>query len=223
MSITHEEARRLIQFKADDALSRFDDTSLETHLRACPECQEYAASIRELESALPSLLHRRWNQHPLPLPAGKAVSRKPIDLKQNIFFATRIIAMGVICITFLFNIWQFTRAGSPQTNPPSAEIPMIPTPSAQSTMTNDLNQECEPIHYQVQPDDTLETIAKQFSVTADEILRANQLRTAALTPSMSLSIPACSPTPSGTPITRANAFTSLPGTTTLTPADGPTQ
>jgi hypothetical protein len=221
MSLTHEEARRLIQFKADDSLSSIDNTSLETHLSTCLECQKYAADISELASTLPGLLHRKWNQHPLPHSAGKTVSRKPIQVQQSLFFATRIIAMSVLCVAFLFNIWQFTRSGRPGSNPTSAQIPMIPTPSAQSTVTKLLDQKCAPILYEVKQNDTLESLAKQYSVSTEEILRANQLRTPALTPSIKLSIPVCSPTPPGT--LNTNTLTPLLGTTTLTPVDGPTQ
>jgi hypothetical protein len=223
MSITHEEAQKLIQFKADDALMGFDNHLLEDHLRNCLECQKYAASIQALESTLPLLLHRRWDQQPLPHSTGQAFSRKPIRLQQNIFFATRIIAMGVICVAFLFNVWHFAQSGRTSVNPPSAVIPVIPTPSVQSTTTKPLDQKCERIVYVVQQGDTLERIAKQFSVSADEVMKANQLRSNALPSSMALSIPVCSLTPSGTPDTAASTFTPFLGTTTLTPIDSPTQ
>jgi hypothetical protein len=223
MSITHEEARQLIQFKADEALRGIENNLLEDHLNSCRECQKFAASISELEFTLPLLLHRRWNQHPLPLSTDKAISRKPINLQQTIFFATRIIAMGVICVAFLFNVWHFTQSGKPRTNPPSAMIPAIPTPSVQSTMTKELDQKCEASVYVVQQGDTLESIAKLFSVSSNAIMSANQLRTGALPQSKILSIPVCSPTPAGTPNTIASTFTPLLGTTTLTPIDSPTQ
>ncbi len=223
MSITHEEARRLIQFKADDALRGIDITSLEAHLSTCLECQKYAASLQELESALPLLLHRRWSQSPLPLSTGKALSRKPIRWKQDLFFATRIMAMGLLCVAFLFNIWRFTQSGGQGTNPPPAQITMIPTPSAQSAVTKVQDQKCEPFLYEVRKNDTLESIAKQYSITMDQIQRENQLSTTGLTQNMKLSIPGCSPTPSGTPNSSTTIFTSLPGTTTLTPMDSPTQ
>ncbi len=223
MSITHEQARRLIQFKADEALGGVENRLLEEHLGDCQECRNFAASIRELEATLPRLLHRRWNQHPLPYLAGKAFSRKPIQLHQSILFATRILAMSVICIAFMVNIWQATQSGRQRSNPPSAEIPMIPTPSVPSPATKILDPTCEPILHEVQQNDTLESLAQQYSVTIDEILSANQLRTTVLSPGEKLSIPGCSPAPSGTPNSIASTFPALVGTTTLTPLNNPTQ
>jgi LysM repeat protein len=223
MSITHEEARRLIQFRADDALKALEKNILEAHLTTCQECQHYAAVIRDLETTLQPLMQRKWNQHPLPHSTAKVVSSKSSGFIQNIFFATRIAAVGVICIAFLFNIWQFTQTGLQRTNPPSADIPLIPTPSVQSTTTNVIHQKCEPILYEVRNDDTLESIANQFSISAIEIMEANQLRTGTLIPSMKISIPACTPTPSGKSNTATTTFTPVLGPTTLTPANSPTQ
>jgi LysM domain-containing protein len=223
MSITHEEARRLIEFKADNALKGIDDNLLEAHLTSCLECQNYAANVLDLESTLQSLLQRRWNQYPLPLSTDGAVSRKNLKHTQNIFFATRIIAMGVICIAFLFNIWQFTQSGRQSTNPPSSEIPLIPTPSMQSTTTKVTDQQCEPILYQVRQKDTLESIANRFSVPTDKILSANHLKNATLATAMKLSIPVCNPTPPETPNTVTTTYTPLFGQTSLTPENSPTQ
>jgi LysM repeat protein len=223
MSITHEEARRLIQFRADDALKGVGTNLLDNHLSSCQDCQNYARSINELQSTLQPLMRRKWNQYPLPLSAGQTASNNSLAVTQPIFFATRIIAMGVICIAFLFNIWQFTQPGRQRSNPPQAEIPMIPTPSMHSTTIRVTNQTCETISYQVRENDTLKSIADQFAIPAEEIIRANQLRTRSLDTSMLLSIPVCTPTPSGTPKTIKTAFTPLLGSNTLTPVNGPTQ
>ena len=223
MSITHEEARRLIQFRADDALKGVETNLLETHLSSCLECQNYAQSFDDLQSTLQHLMHRKWNQYPLPLSASQTTSKKSISVTQHLSFATRIAAMGVICIAFLFNIWQSTQSGRQRTGPHQAEIPMIPTPSLQSTTTKVTDQNCETITYQVRENDTLKKIAAQFALTAEEIIRENNLRTWSLDTSMLLSIPVCSSTPSGTPNTITTTFTPLLGSNTLTPVNGPTQ
>lgn len=223
MSITHEEARRLIQFRADDALMGVETHLLDTHLSSCLDCQRYARTIDEIQSTLQPLMHRKWNQYPLPLSAGQTASKKPHTFTQRILFATRIAAMGVICIAFLFNIWQFTRPGRQRPSPPQAEIPMIPTPSMQSTTTKATNQTCEPISYQVRNNDKLEDIADQFAIPAEEIIRVNHLRTRSLDISMLLSIPICSSTPSRTPNSVTTTYTPWLGSNTLTPVNGPTQ
>jgi hypothetical protein len=222
MMITHEEARRLMQFKADNALKEPEDQLLEAHLKICAECQKYQAGLNELGSTLQTLMQRRWNQQPLPLSTSHAASRGYKNLSSNILFATRIVAMGLICIAFLFNVWQFTQAGGNDSNPPSADIPLIPTPSLQSTerMTS---QGCEFIQYTVQRHDTLESIARQYSLSVEDLKAANHLAGGNVEPSMKLSLLLCNPTPSGTPKIVKTTFTPLLGSTTLTPAKSPTQ
>jgi hypothetical protein len=223
MSITHEEARRLIQFKADEALKEIDNNLLEAHLGSCTECQHYEAGLNELESTLRPLMQRKWNRQPLPHPAGRAIMGVPKKFASNIFFATRILAMGLICIAFLFNIWQFTKPGRPRPIPPVASIPLIPTPSLQSTQTQISDQNCESTLYTVQSTDTLESIAHNFSITVEEILRANNIKTATLNPSMKLAIPICDITPAGTQNLVKTTFTPLLVGSTITPVNSPTQ
>ena len=223
MAITHEEARKLIQFKADEALKEFDRNLLENHLRSCGECQVYETKVLEMESTLRPLLQRKWNQSPLPYSRPTVVLGDSKRYMQSIFFATRILAMGLICIAFLFNIWQFNRSEGQGPIQPSANIPLIPTPSLQSTQTKITDQKCKPIEYVVQQGDTLMSIAVHFSVSTEEIRYANQLKNDSLKQSMSLSIPACSPTPSGTPKIVNTTYTPLLGSNTLTPVTGSTQ
>jgi hypothetical protein len=223
MLITHEQARRLIQFRADDALKDVDSNLLEAHLSTCVECQKYAADINGLGSTVQHLMQRAWDHQPLPLSREQTVSGNSKNILQSIFFATRIAAMGVICVAFLFNIWQFTQSGRQRATPPAAEIPMIPTPSLQSTGTQATDQTCESIYYEVKKDDTIESIAARFSVHVEEIRATNHLRTEMLNTSMKLSIPVCSPTPQGTPNIITTTFTPLLGPNTLTPINVSTQ
>jgi LysM repeat protein len=223
MAITHEEAHRLIQFKADEALKESDRKLLEAHLDSCPDCQKYEAVTHELESTLRPLLKRKWNQYPPPVSTGRTVSSGYKKLLESIFFATRIAAMGLICIAFLFNIWQFTQSGGRGPSAPAASIPLIPTPSQQSTQTRATDQECEPLFYIVKSQDTLDGIASRFSVSMEEIKSANNLRAEKLDAAMRLSIPVCNPTPAGTPNIIRTTFTPLLGSNTLTPANSPTQ
>jgi LysM repeat protein len=131
--------------------------------------------------------------------------------------------MGIICVAFLFNIWQFTQSGAQRTTPQQAEIPLIPTPSMQTTGTSATDITCESIYYEVNENDTIESIAARFSVPAEEIRTANELRKGNIHLAMKLSIPVCSPTPSGTPNTVTTTFTPLLGPNTLTPVNESTQ
>jgi hypothetical protein len=223
MSITHDEARRLIQFRADDALKDTDSRLLEAHLNACAECQKYASDTHDLGTALQQIMQRKWDRRPLPLPTRKAVPANSQRFTQSIFFATRIIAMGVICVAFLFNIWQFTQSGAQGATPPAANIPLIPTPSLQTPGTRATDPTCESLSYEVKENDTLESIAARFSIPSEEIRAANNLRTGTLNSTMKLSIPVCSPTPAGTPHTITTTFTPLLGQNTLTPVKEATQ
>jgi hypothetical protein len=223
MLITHEEAHRLIQFRADDALKAAERDVLDVHLSTCAECQKYAAQTNELGSTLQQLMQRRWERQPLSPSLEKTVSVHPIHFSQSIFFATRIAAMGVICVAFLFNIWQFTQSGRQRATPPAAEIPLIPTPSLQSTGTKATDQTCESIYYRVMENDTVDSIAARFSIPPEQIRATNHLRTGILNTSMKLSIPVCGPTPPGTPKIISTTFTPLLGPDTLTPVNISTQ
>jgi hypothetical protein len=223
MSITHEEARRMIQFKADDALPGMENSLLESHLNSCQECQLYDAAVRDLESTLQPLMQRKWNQSPLPRPTARTVPGRGTKITQQAFFATRIVALGIICAAFLFNVWQYTQPDKQSYSPPSADIPMIPTPSLQSTTTKETEQNCEQIPYDFMKGDTLEGIASRFSVSVEEIRRANHLGQSTPIAPTNLIIPICNPSPSGTPRTVPTTFTPLFGPNTLTPVNGPTQ
>jgi hypothetical protein len=219
MSITHEEARRLIQFDTDRALKEREKNQLQDHLTGCLECSEYARQVHKLESTLVSVMQRKWNVQPIPSPAQTVSPREKSKSLQNILFATRIAAMGVICITFLFNIWHFTQSPGQSPNPVSSSAAPVPTPSILSTTTNAASLDCELISYKVQENDTLQSVASQFSVPPEAITTANHLDGNMLIPSMSLSIPICGQTP-GTPRTATITFTPL---LTSTPVNQSTQ
>jgi LysM repeat protein len=68
---------------------------------------------------------------------------------------------------------------------------------------------CEMALYIAQANDTLPGIADQFSVSIEEIMEINQLKTEILQPFMKLLIPVCSITPAGTayPATFTTTYT----------------
>ena len=99
MQITHEEARRLIQFDADETLNGIERNLLEDHLNSCLECRRYAGRIQEVESILGHMMRRRWNQQFLPHPASVTAPRKkPPNLLQSIMaLATNHVAFRGGC------------------------------------------------------------------------------------------------------------------------------
>ncbi len=54
MSITHEQARKLIQLNMDQVLNIQESAILSAHLRSCGECQAYANEIKEVERTIAS-------------------------------------------------------------------------------------------------------------------------------------------------------------------------
>jgi hypothetical protein len=209
MQITHEEVRKLIQFNADDALKPFDKNTLLTHLETCAECQAYAKSIRGMESILRPLLQRKWDQQPVPLSVSSVRAQRDDRISERMFMATRIAAFGMICVTFVFSIWQFTLSNQRTQSPLLASVPPVPTPSTQLISTTGTVEHCDNRIYIVKETDTLESIAFLFSISKEEIMAANSMKTEILSTRMEITVPVCTSTPTGT----VNALT-----TTYTPA-----
>jgi len=209
MQITHEEAHRLIQFNADDALQPFEKNTLLTHLETCAECQAYADSMRGMESILRPLLQRKWNQQPIPLSTTAVMAKRGDRISERMFMATRIAAIGMICVTFVFSIWQLTLPSQPTQSPVLASVPPVPTPSTQLISTTGTVDQCDNRLYIVKENDTLESIAHLFSISKEEIMAANSMKTELLSTAMEITVPVCTSTPTGT----VNALT-----TTYTPA-----
>lgn len=69
---------------------------------------------------------------------------------------------------------------------------------------------CDQIRYEVQPDDTWESIATEFSIPKDALMDANNMSSEVVTSGAEIIIPLCNSTPTGT--VRAPTFTS-----TITP------
>ncbi|HEX5840407.1 MAG TPA: LysM peptidoglycan-binding domain-containing protein [Anaerolineales bacterium] len=198
MQITHEEARRLIHFDADQALKMDQKSILRLHLKDCVECRDYANGMANMASMLSSTMEKKWGQPQHPLPIAVLLPKRNSRITDSIIFATRIAAVGVMAIALLFSVRQVTGPveGGPGTLPVSA--PPIPTPSIQSTSTEALLQNCGQIRYVVQQDDTIEGIADQFSVSREEIMAANGLVDDAFQVGTKLLIESCTVQPTGT-------------------------
>lgn len=210
MQITHEEARRLLQFSADSRLNSPNEENLATHLTSCIECRTYAVSLRETESILRQSLRKHLALRPLPLQMdavyGKVIQRRG----SSILLATRKVILGVAFVMFAFITWRSmgTNNGSfPQL--PSGTVPVIPTPST-FTATNTQQDACRELTYVVQEGDTLDGIARRFSVSEESIRLTNHLTDDTLLPSRELILTLCESTPAGT--LNAPTFTITPAT-----------
>ncbi len=217
MQITHEEAHRLIQFDTDDALRPSEKNNLVAHLKVCAECQDYAQSMKGIESLLRPLLQRNWNKQPVPLSMAVLKGGKNQTRPEGAFLATRIAVIGIICMSFIFSVWQFTISSQATPDLSVAGVPLIPTPSTQFIPMTSTSNNCEGRPYVVKEYDSVERIAQFFSISQEDILRANNLNIGTLRPDMEILIPTCTSTPTGTVNTLTTTYTPSSEPITFTP------
>jgi len=210
ISITHEEARSLIQFRADGKLKLADETRLDKHLEECADCRDYLNKLENTVSILQKTLQKQWKANPLPLQMGVVYGRMASKKRDNVLLTMRMSLVGVAFVLLSFMAWQYTTSGryTSQQYSSSEIIPLIPTPSAQHTATNTSLNDCQNIKYSVQQGDTVEDIARQFSVPSEAILLANNLTNTSLASVQELVIPICDTTPTST--THPPTFTITP-------------
>lgn len=208
MQITHDEARRLIQYDLDRALNSEKQRVLTAHLQKCEACRAHAVDMNNVENILRDVMQKHWNQPPLPLSMDSIkIHTKSI----NALFAWRLSLVSVAMITLLFLIWGFKLAAFNSTDQLPLSVLPVPTPSVQSTTASAISAistKCDSVIYEVQDFDTLDDIADQFLVSKEEIIAFNNMRTDMIYKSMELFIPQCNIGPTDTLHTP---------TTTLTP------
>jgi len=216
MQITHEEAHALIHLKADNALQTNKQKLLAEHLHGCAKCNAYADEVKDIEEILHSTMQKHWNRPAPPIQYDVIKARKDILQRVQALLTTRYAVMGTALLFVGFAMWQFISSTARPASPMMLDVSPIPTPSRYSTSTKQLS--CEQIQYQVRPDDTLESIALQFSVSKETIIDANNLRSISINGLTQLTIPICSPTATGT--THPPTFTTTPFTETITYTPG---
>jgi len=220
MPITHAEAHKLLHFASDETLKAYQKQILDSHLESCAQCQEYAKSIQKMESVLDPLLQRQWNQHPIPLSVDQLLFRGNPKYLEGKLLATRITAISVMFMVFMFSAWQFMLAKPGASGPVLASVPPIPIPSTSTTQfisTKTQTRSCEELGYVVQGHDTLESIAIRFLTSKEEILIANNMKAETVVAGMKLIIPVCNFTPTGTVNTLTTTFTPVLRPITSTP------
>ena len=219
MQITHAEAQELIQFSIDEVLKPHERNILQRHLKDCLECRTFVEEIKGVENLLLPVMGRHWAGQPAPLSIDSLTNKKKLQLQISIMLVTRTAMISIVFAAFIFSAWQSTHSGKQNANPGPVSVLAIPTPSGQSTSTKINFQNCPEMVYQVQENDTLESIATQFSVTTDKLTTINNLRTESIHAKMKLLIPICTSTPTGTlyPSTLTTTFTPLLDPTSSTP------
>ena len=198
MQITHEEARHLIQFRADQALNTDKKEMLNAHLKDCVECADYANEIQETEAALRTTLRKHWNVNPLRLQV-QDIKVKNIPSRRLLgYLTTRSSVVGATLLFFVFIFWQFTSTNNGSPSLMTVGVPAIPTPSLLLTSTQNNYDNCQLIHYMIHQDDTLKSIAQQFSASEGAIINLNDLQAGVVALPTMLIIPVCELTPTGT-------------------------
>ena len=219
MQITHEEARQLIQFSLDKALRTPQMRTLQSHLEACLECRTFAEELKIMENLLVPAMRQHWNLRPIPLSIAAIRSKGKSNLKTNLVLVTRSVMIAIVFAGFVLSTWQFAISKGRTSTPMPVSVLPIPTPSGQSTSTKIGFQNCQEVIYQVQENDTLESIVTRFSASKDRVMAINNLSTETIHRGIELVIPICNSRPTGTvyPSTVTTTFTPLAGSTTSSP------
>jgi hypothetical protein len=218
MSITHEEARKFIQFNADHALKADDLTMLDAHLAACQACTAHAEQIRSMELTLRQTMRKQWNAPPLPLRVQDVRGKNWLEGWTTALLPTRKLLIGITTLLFAFTVWQFAASGGDSSNMTMVVISPNPTPSLSTTSTHSTLNSCDLITYTVQDGDTLKGLADRYSVPAEAITELNNLKTSILAGGSQIIIPLCTLTPTST--NHAPASTLTPGLQTFTTTPG---
>ena len=217
MQITHEEAHRLIQFDTDHALKLYEKNDLIAHLDACEECKIYAESIKEIGALLHPFFQRNWNQQPIPLSVAALIGKRNQSARPGTLLATRIAIISIICISFVFSVWQFTTSTHSASDVSLLTVPPMPTPSTRLVNMTSTSSTCVGRSYRVKENDRLESISETFAVSQQELLTANRLTSEAFKAGVQIIVPSCTSTPTGTVNAQPTTYTPSSRPITSTP------
>lgn len=198
-SISHIQARALLDLAADLSLPPNERDSLDGHLSACDECRRYAGELAEVEGVLRQSLASNLMAPKVQLSVGEILRQtRPYGaLQPALRFASRfaaapILILVVLAVTLTLGLPRLT-GGTDSARTLTATALLVPTPSARITSTLLTRPECETIPYQVQGGDSLEGIAQKFSISKEILMAYNNLTAEALP--AQLNIPLCYATP----------------------------
>lgn len=221
MQITHEQARSFIQFNAERALSSSSQAALEAHLATCGECRLFADEIQQVHNLLGPLMQKHWHQKPIPLPIPTLFEKQVSRSQAGMLLVMRSLVLGLIFVAFAFSARQFMLTGVPGPSlAPSSALP-APTPSAYTTSTRLVDEDCAVMVYTVQRGDTLASLAHRFAVSKEKITALNGLKSETLSPAQRLKIPGCNFTPTSTGIATLYTRTGTPMTSPVPSTPGP--
>lgn len=195
--ISHLQARAWLDSAVDLALSPEQRTALEGHLAGCDECRRYEAELADLEGTLRQSLQAHLPSSHAALSLEEVLQRvkasQPATSLANRWVAAPVLLVVLLTIIFTLGFPRGAGGGTHPTQVLTATALLVPTPSAPITSTLLSLPECESIRYKVQAGDTLDAIARQFSISKDVLMAYNHLTAESLP--AELSIPMCSVTP----------------------------
>ena len=223
MQITHEEAHRLIQLHADQALNAGSQAMLSAHLQDCSACQVYAQEIKEVESLLRPVMQRHWNVEPGPHSLTALQKKHNYRTQAFAVLAMRTALVSLFLVAFVLGVQSVMQPSPGSSSQQAMAIPPVPTPSVLATTTKSIPAECEVALYTVQAGDTLERLAAQFALAKEELIAYNRLRKDTLAAGMELEIPVCGFTATGTVIATLFTRTEIPFTGSISSTTGPGQ
>src|ERR1044071_8522207 len=126
MQITHEQARRLIQFDMDQGLKPDEEKLLQMHLNGCIECHSFAEEMQEVDSILLPVMNKHWKLEPQPLPIASIVENINSNRQTRMLVTIRMALISIVFVAFVLSTWQFTR--SQNSSPIPVNVLPIPTP-----------------------------------------------------------------------------------------------
>jgi LysM repeat protein len=202
----------------DETLSADESAVLALHLSGCPDCQSYANEMHQMERLLPAMMKSHWGLQPVPLPVSYLLERSTKTRAGN-FLAIRTAAIGLVFVALFFSAWQFLISGPLAARQISLSVAPVPTPLVQTVQFIDTAEACAMSLYTVQGSDTLASLSARFSVSEEEIMEINGLKTDRIGAPMQLVIPVCNFTPTGTvhPATFTTTYTPVRNLKTSTP------
>lgn len=202
LSLTHQNARRLLQHSLDAELNAPEQAALAAHLAACPECSAYAQRMTGLEAQLRHLTHQQWDRH-APRLSPRAIRQQlaspgPVwGAYLNLGLPLKLTAAAalVLSLMFAFNLGGLQRFTTLPVDVSSAPAPatllQTPTPAVRETATLVSQPNCQFATHLVQEDETLDGIAARYGVSVVRLMEVNRLQNIPLTPGQALAIPVC--------------------------------
>lgn len=144
ITISHQQARRLLQENLDRKIPENQWVALQAHLETCVDCRDYLAQLKGLERDLRRVLNARleWVQDGNPLYSGRLLAqlRKLIRFRQQVW-------SGVAFLVAILAFWLL--GGAQWFSGKVADLRGIPEPRSAEKITYQESERSDLFHEQV--------------------------------------------------------------------------